>query len=129
MYQIEQNNLGLDVMLEDTPASTLPVWLEFSANSFQLSHLGGLKVSNDFHPVKITSSIFSECRREALWQLFAINGGNEKARLGILSKVIWLTGFFCGSRVPGTNVRCELLVALLSEFRLHLVDGIVNEQP
>jgi len=45
-------------MLEDTPASTLPVWLEFSANSFQLSHLGGLKVSNDFHPVKITSSIF-----------------------------------------------------------------------
>jgi hypothetical protein len=40
-------------MLEDTPASTLPVWLEFSANSFQLSHLGGLKVSNDFHPVEI----------------------------------------------------------------------------
>jgi len=64
-----------------------------------------------------------------LWQLFAINGGNEKARLGILSKVIWLTGFFCGSRVLGTKVRCELLVALLSEFRLHLVDGLVNEQP
>jgi hypothetical protein len=42
-------------------------------------------------------------------------------------RVIWLSGIFCGPRVLGTDMRCELLVALLSEVRLHLLDGIAND--
>jgi hypothetical protein len=44
-------------------------------------------------------------------------------------RVIWLTGIFCGLRMLGTDVRCELLVALLSEARLHLLNGTFNERP
>jgi hypothetical protein len=43
--------------------------------------------------------------------------------------VIWLAGIFCRSRVLGANMRCELLVALLSEVRLHLVNGLADEGP
>ena len=42
---------------------------------------------------------------------------------------IWLAGIFCHSRVLGTNMRCELLVALLSEVRLHLLNGFADERP
>jgi hypothetical protein len=44
-------------------------------------------------------------------------------------RVMGLVGIFCGPRVLGTDVRCELLVALLSEARLHLVNGFANERP
>jgi hypothetical protein len=44
-------------------------------------------------------------------------------------RVIWLTGIFCGSWVLGTDVRCELLIALLSEVRLHRVNGFADERP
>ena len=44
-------------------------------------------------------------------------------------RVIWLTGIVCGSRVLGADMGCELLVALLSEVRLHLVNGLANERP
>ena len=45
------------------------------------------------------------------------------------SRVIWLRGIVCGSRVLRTDMRCELVVALLSEVRLHLVNGIASERP
>lgn len=44
-------------------------------------------------------------------------------------RVIWLAGIFCHSRVLGTNMRCELLVASLSEVRLHLLNGFAGERP
>jgi hypothetical protein len=44
-------------------------------------------------------------------------------------RVIWLTGILCGSWVLGTDMRCELLVALLFEIRLHLVNGVANKRP
>jgi len=36
--------------------------------------------------------------------------------------VIWLTGIFCGSRVLGTDMRFELLVALLLVVLLHFIE-------
>jgi hypothetical protein len=36
---------------------------------------------------------------------------------------------FCGSRVFGTDMGCELFVAMLSELRLHLVNGFANKRP
>jgi len=44
-------------------------------------------------------------------------------------RVIWLMGIVCGSRVLGTDMRCELLISLLSEIRLHLVNGFASERP
>src|SRR5216684_4480683 len=44
-------------------------------------------------------------------------------------RVIWLTGIFCGPGVLGTDMRCKLLVALLSEVRLHFFNGFANERP
>jgi hypothetical protein len=44
-------------------------------------------------------------------------------------RVIWLMGIFCGSGVLGTNMRCELLVALLPEVHFHLVNGFASERP
>ena len=41
----------------------------------------------------------------------------------------WLKGFLCGSRVLGTDMRRELVVALLCEVRLHLINGSANERP
>jgi hypothetical protein len=37
-------------------------------------------------------------------------------------RLIWLTGICFGSWMPGTDMRCELLVALLLEVHLHLVN-------
>ena len=55
---------------------------------------------------------------------------DEQESLAVFGpRVIWLTGIFCRSRVLGTNMRCELLVALLSEVRLHLVNGLADEGP
>jgi len=39
-----------------------------------------------------------------------------------------LSGILCGPRMLGADVRCELLVALLSEIRLHLLNGIANDR-
>jgi len=36
-------------------------------------------------------------------------------------RVIWLTGIFLGSRVLGTDMKLELLVALLFVVHLHVV--------
>jgi hypothetical protein len=44
-------------------------------------------------------------------------------------RVIWLTGLFCDSRVLGTDVSSELLVALLCIVHFHLVNGLANERP
>jgi len=41
----------------------------------------------------------------------------------------WLMGIFCGPRVSGANMRCELRIALLFEVRLHLVNRIANGRP
>ena len=55
---------------------------------------------------------------------------DEQESLAVFGpRVIWLTGMFCRSRVLGTNMRCELLVASLSEVRLHLVNGLADEGP
>jgi hypothetical protein len=35
----------------------------------------------------------------------------------------------CRPRVLGTDMRCKLVVALLSELRLHLVNGFASERP
>lgn len=59
--------------------------------------------------------------------VIALDGGGCLAVFG--PRVIWLTGIFFRSRVLGTDVRCELLVALLSEVRLHLFDGLADEGP
>jgi hypothetical protein len=59
--------------------------------------------------------------------VIALYGGGCLAVFG--PRVIWLTGIFCRSRVLGTNMRCELIVALLSEVRLHLFDGLADEGP
>jgi hypothetical protein len=40
--------------------------------------------------------------------------------IALSPRVIWLTGIFCGSRVLGTDMRYELLVALLFVVRHHL---------
>jgi hypothetical protein len=44
------------------------------------------------------------------------------------ARVIWLMGVSCGSRVLGTNMGDELLVAFLSKLRLHLVNSFANER-
>jgi hypothetical protein len=55
---------------------------------------------------------------------------DEQESLAVFGpRVIWLTGNFCRSWVLGTNMRCELLVALPCEVRLHLVDGLADEGP
>jgi hypothetical protein len=55
---------------------------------------------------------------------------DEQESLAVFGlRVIWLTGIFCRTRVLGTNMRCELLVALPSEVRLHLVNGLADEGP
>jgi len=57
------------------------------------------------------------------------NVERDEKRKAFGPRVIWLTGIFCGSRVLGTDMRCELLVELLSEVGLHLVNGFANERP
>jgi hypothetical protein len=42
---------------------------------------------------------------------------------------IWLTAIFCGCRVRGTDMRGELLIALLLVVRLHLVNRAANDRP
>ena len=59
--------------------------------------------------------------------------GQAPVRLSALRvchpKVIWLREIFCGSGVLGTDMRCELLVALLFVEPLHIVNGFTNEWP
>jgi len=43
-------------------------------------------------------------------------------RTAICPRVIWLTGIFCGPRVLGTDVRCELSIALLFVVLHHFDD-------
>jgi hypothetical protein len=45
--------------------------------------------------------------------------GNQTA---FSQRVIWLAVIVCGSRVLGTDMRCELLVALLLVVLLHFVE-------
>jgi hypothetical protein len=43
-------------------------------------------------------------------------------------RVIWLTGIFLGSRVLGTDMRFELVVALPFVVHLHVVKRFANER-
>jgi len=53
----------------------------------------------------------------------------DENRTAFGPRVAWLVGIFCGSRVLGADMCCELLVALLSEVRLHFVNGFAGERP
>jgi hypothetical protein len=44
-------------------------------------------------------------------------------------RVIWLTGILSGSRVFGTDMRCELFVTLLCVVFLHIFEGFPKERP
>jgi|HubBroStandDraft_3_1064219.scaffolds.fasta_scaffold5451918_1 hypothetical protein len=44
------------------------------------------------------------------------------------ARAVWLMRVFCGSRVLGTDMRGELLVAFLLEPNLHLVNRFANER-
>lgn len=44
------------------------------------------------------------------------------------ARMIWLMGVFCDTRVLGTDMRDELLVAFLSKLRLHLVNSFTNKR-
>ena len=67
---------------------------------------GGLQASNDFNPFEIQG-------------VHLLQNVEEGFQGGI--SLIWLTGIFLGSRVLGTDMRFELLIALLFVVHLHVV--------
>ena len=91
-------------------------WLEPTSNSLPLVCLRGPRVLN------AASTSFLEP-----WMLVVSDEHESHAAFG--PRVEWLMGIVCGSRVLGTDMRFELLIALLSELCLHLVNGFAGERP